>query len=84
MGTTSGTIRPLSDAECAELFGAAQPGRAEYGPLAGRERLHDYVTGGSARRDRVLGLFRGLMPATACHARPTPRAAAGPDPYRAA
>jgi hypothetical protein len=40
------TVRPLSDAECIELFGVAQPGRAEYTPLVGSERLDDYVTGG--------------------------------------
>ena len=45
-GEEFGTIRPLSDAECAELFGATQPTRADYTPLAGSERLHDYVTGG--------------------------------------
>ena len=41
-----GTIRPLSEAECAELFGAAQPGRTDYESLAGTERMHGYVTGG--------------------------------------
>lgn len=40
------TIRPLTDAECVELFGTAQPGRADYTPLAGSERLDDYVTAG--------------------------------------
>lgn len=45
-GDDFGTIRPLSDAECSELFGTAQPGRTDYEPLAGTERLHDYVTGG--------------------------------------
>src|SRR5258706_14027963 len=38
------TIRPLADAEGAELFGAAQPGRAENGPLAGRDRLAGEAT----------------------------------------
>jgi len=41
-----GTIRPLSDTEHTELFGTAQPSRADYDRLAGTERLHDYVTGG--------------------------------------
>ena len=41
-----GTIRPLSDAESTELFGVVRPGREEYAPLAGSERLLDYVTGG--------------------------------------
>jgi len=41
-----GAIRPLADAEYAELFGVTQPGRADYEPLASSERLHDYVTGG--------------------------------------
>jgi len=41
-----GTIRPLSEAEYAGLFGTAQPGRADYERLAGTELLHDYVTGG--------------------------------------
>jgi hypothetical protein len=45
-GEEFGTIRPLSEAECAELFGATQPSRADYTPLAGSERLHEYVTGG--------------------------------------
>jgi hypothetical protein len=45
-GEEFGTIRLLSDAECAELFGATQPSRADYTPLAGSERLHEYVTGG--------------------------------------
>jgi hypothetical protein len=73
-GDDFGTIRLLSDAECAELYGAAQPGRADYESLAGTQRLHGYVSGGSwtscralgersARRDRVLGLFRGLTSA---------------------
>jgi len=55
-------IRPLSDAECAELFGAAQPGRAEYEPLAGREPLHDYVTGGRWT-GRAAVLWDGGAPA---------------------
>jgi hypothetical protein len=46
-GNDFGAIRPLTDAECAELFGAAQPARADYEPMAGSQRLHDYVTGGS-------------------------------------
>jgi len=29
-----------------ELFGTAQPGRADYTPLAGSERLDEYVTAG--------------------------------------
>jgi hypothetical protein len=41
-----GTLRLLSDAESIGLFGVAQPGRAEYAPLAGSRRLHDYVTDG--------------------------------------
>ncbi|HEY2076677.1 MAG TPA: hypothetical protein VGH53_10095, partial [Streptosporangiaceae bacterium] len=41
-----GAIRPLSDAECEELFGTAQPGRADYEVLANSEQLYDYVTGG--------------------------------------
>jgi hypothetical protein len=41
-----GTIRPLSDAESTELFGIARPGQEDYAPLAGSERLFDYVTGG--------------------------------------
>jgi hypothetical protein len=45
-GEDFGTIRPLSDAECAELFGAARPSRADYEPLADSVQLHDYVTGG--------------------------------------
>jgi len=50
-----GAIRPLSDAECAELFGVTQPGRADYELLASSERLHDYVTGGRwTRRAAVL------------------------------
>jgi hypothetical protein len=45
-GEEFGTIRPLSDAECVELFGTTQPRRADYTPLAGSEQLHEYVTGG--------------------------------------
>jgi hypothetical protein len=45
-GEEFGTIRPLSDGEYVELFGVTQPGRADYTPLAGSERLHEYVTGG--------------------------------------
>jgi hypothetical protein len=45
-GKEFGTIRPLSDAECAELFGTTQPSHADYTPLAGSQRLHEYVTGG--------------------------------------
>jgi hypothetical protein len=41
-----GAIRPLSESECVELFGAAQPSRADYERLAGSERLYDHVTGG--------------------------------------
>jgi hypothetical protein len=41
-----GTIRPLSQVEYVELFGVAQPGRSDYTPLAGSERLHDSITGG--------------------------------------
>lgn len=41
-----GAIRPLSDEECAELFGTAQPSRADYDALSNSERLYDYVTGG--------------------------------------
>ncbi len=45
-GDALGTIRALSDAECVELFGAAQPSRADHASLAGSERLYEYVTGG--------------------------------------
>jgi hypothetical protein len=45
-GEEFATIRPLSDAECAELFGTTQPSRADYTSLAGSQRLHEYVTGG--------------------------------------
>ena len=45
-GEEFGTIRPLSDAECVELFGVAQPGRADFTPLSNSGRLHEYVTGG--------------------------------------
>jgi hypothetical protein len=45
-GEDYGTIRPLSETEYAGLFGTVRPGRADYEPLAGTERLHDYVTGG--------------------------------------
>jgi hypothetical protein len=45
-GDEFGAIRPLSDAECAELFGDAQPSRADYESLANSERLYDHVTGG--------------------------------------
>ena len=45
-GEDFGTIRPLSDTDYSELFGTAQPGRDDYEPLAGTERLHDYVIGG--------------------------------------
>jgi hypothetical protein len=41
-----GTIRPLSEGEYVELFGVARPGRSEYVPLAGSERLQDFITGG--------------------------------------
>jgi hypothetical protein len=41
-----GAIRPLSDEEYAELFGTAQPDRADYNALSNSERLYDYVTGG--------------------------------------
>src|SRR5215472_6656609 len=41
-----GAIRPLSDEECGELFGTAQPSRADYDALSDSERLYDYVTGG--------------------------------------
>lgn len=41
-----GAIRPLSDAECAELFGTAQPSRADYEAVANSKRLYDYVAGG--------------------------------------
>jgi hypothetical protein len=41
-----GAIRALSDEECAELFGTAQPGRADYDALSNSERLYEYVTGG--------------------------------------
>ncbi len=45
-GEEFGTIRPLSDSECVELFGVAQPGRADFTPLSNSGRLHEYVTGG--------------------------------------
>ena len=45
-GEEFGTIRPLSDAECIELFGVVQPGRADFMPLSNSERLHEYVTRG--------------------------------------
>jgi hypothetical protein len=45
-GEEFGTIRLLSDGEYVELFGVAQPGRADYAPLVNSERLHEYVTGG--------------------------------------
>ena len=45
-GEQFGTIRPLSDGEYVELFGVAQPGRADYTALANSERLYDFVTGG--------------------------------------
>lgn len=41
-----GTVRPLTGPECLKLFGTARPGLAKYEPLAGSERLHDYVTRG--------------------------------------
>jgi len=36
----------LSDAECAELYGVAQPRRADYESLAGTGLLRGYVSGG--------------------------------------
>ena len=45
-GEEFGTVRPLSDGEYVELFGVAQPGRADYAALASSERLDEYVTGG--------------------------------------
>jgi hypothetical protein len=45
-GDDFGTIRLLSATECADLFGTAHPARADYEPLAGSERLHEYVTAG--------------------------------------
>jgi hypothetical protein len=53
-GDDFGTIRPLSYAECAELYGLVQPGRADYESLAGTERLHGYVSGGWTGRAAVL------------------------------
>ena len=41
-----GTIRLLSEGEYVELFGVTRPGRSEYAPLAGSERLHHFITGG--------------------------------------
>lgn len=40
-----GTIRPLTQAECEELFGTVSPDRADY-DAAGEDMLSDYVTGG--------------------------------------
>lgn len=57
-----GTIRPLTEPECLELFGTARPGLAEYEPLAGGERLHDYVTGGRWT-GRTAVLWDGDAPA---------------------
>lgn len=44
-GGEFGTIRPLSEAESVELFGAARPSHADYARVAGSERLDEYVTG---------------------------------------
>jgi hypothetical protein len=45
-GEEFGTIRLLSDDEYVQLFGVAQPGRADFTALANSDRLHKYVTGG--------------------------------------
>jgi hypothetical protein len=73
-----GTIRPLSEGECVDLFGVAQPGRSEYATVAGSKRLYDFITGGrwtgraavlskdGAPNEIVfLGIF-GRLTATAC------------------
>jgi hypothetical protein len=56
-----GTITPLSEAEYAELFGVARPGRAEYTPLANSERLTEYITGGRWT-GRAAVLWKDDMP----------------------
>ena len=61
-GEEFGTIRPLSDAECVELFGVAQPGRADFTPLSNSERLHEYVTAGRWT-GRAAVLWAGGAPA---------------------
>jgi hypothetical protein len=40
------TVRPLSAAECVELFGTEQPSSDDYLPLVDSPRLYEYVTGG--------------------------------------
>lgn len=54
IGDEFATIRPLLEAECAELFGAPKPSRADYTPLAGSQRLYEYVTGRWTGRAAVL------------------------------
>jgi hypothetical protein len=61
-GDDFGSIRPLADADYAGLFGTARPSRADYEPLAGTERLHDYVTGGRWT-GRAAVLWAGGTPA---------------------
>jgi hypothetical protein len=45
-GEEFGTVRPLSEAEYAELFGSVQPSRDDFTALSNSERLYDSVTGG--------------------------------------
>lgn len=56
------TVRLLSEAECAELFGGTQPSRADFTPLADSELLYDYVTGGRWT-GRAVVLWDGGAPA---------------------
>lgn len=44
-GEELGTIRPLSDAECVQLFGAAQPRRTDYERLASIHRRDSSCSG---------------------------------------
>jgi len=61
-GDDFGTIRPLPESECADLFGTARPSRADYEPLAGTEQLADRVTGGRWT-GRAAVLWDGGVPA---------------------
>ena len=45
-GEEFGTIRPLSEAESADLFGTTRPSHADFSALSNSERLYKYVTGG--------------------------------------